>query len=231
GCARRSSFPSRAGEHQYIEPTVVVVVEESGAATNGLHNVRIAIDPTVDYRGGEAGGRGYVGQGCMEGQPRRLAAGFGCHSARSHLPARRQRGSGEHTEKIPPSHLAASSAALAEHNRTNFWRANAWLIGCILPLAPGSRREDTATGPASPASFAACAACDPPGRRPFRCPPAYGRPPGVPSRPTSGADPIPGLVPNARRLSPPGRTPGWRRPHPLRWWRCSVPIAAPARKP
>src|ERR1017187_1015454 len=45
--AFRNAFPAAAGEYQYVEPAIVVVIEKGGAAADGLQNVGIRIYPPV----------------------------------------------------------------------------------------------------------------------------------------------------------------------------------------
>jgi hypothetical protein len=60
----------------------MIEIDEGAAAANGLEDVILLVDPSLDDRVFEAGLPGYIHKVRMERQPRRLAARLGFHIAR-----------------------------------------------------------------------------------------------------------------------------------------------------
>ena len=73
-----------AGKQHDIEPPVVVVIEECGAAPHGLEDIGFGIYASVNDRRTQSRPLGHIDEVSMERQSRRFAAGNWLHVSRRH---------------------------------------------------------------------------------------------------------------------------------------------------
>ncbi len=71
GGALGSAAEASAGENEQIHPAVIIVIDESAAASGGFDDVLFDFEVAVNYRSAESGGGGDVHEAGVEGTPGR----------------------------------------------------------------------------------------------------------------------------------------------------------------
>ncbi len=119
GSIRRRLAKTGPGKNQDIEPAVVVVVEERGAAAHSLEDVVGVPRVAGDHRMFQPGLLRDVGKPCVKRKTGELAPGSGFDSARSHsplcigaLPQKARGWPNQQSEKITPALPQHSSARI-----------------------------------------------------------------------------------------------------------------------
>ncbi len=94
---------TRAREHQDVQPAIIVIVKEGGAAAHALEDVIVVIRMAADHGLIEPGLPRDIGEAGEERKTRALAARRRPHASRCHsLPAQERRRQGQPTQNLTP---------------------------------------------------------------------------------------------------------------------------------
>ncbi len=136
GCPRRDCVHSPPVQDENVEPAIVVIVNERGAAADRLEDVAGVVGRAIDRRLRQARGLGHICEPCVKRQAGSLRAGLrshpsGCNPLRSQRAGRK----GRQRQQLSPRQAPRHAHNVAMEGQTNSSAA-------AVPQPAGQGRSD-----------------------------------------------------------------------------------------